>query len=147
MILDGPESLAAVLSKNSLVCSSESNPRPKFHWIELNTVDTIFDGHNLNLCDSAGYKRWKQSASDHDLKLIFQCVATRGATVVKLNYSVSVTEIGYHCLKSGKPMLLLLLCIVLEYCPAAVTIGTIHLIPARLLPQNRKKLYITFYNR
>ena len=104
VILDGPDSLTAVLSNNSLVCSGEGNPRPKFHWIELSTVDTIVDGHELNLCNSTGYIRWKQLASDNDLKLIFQCVATRDAIIERLNYSVSMTEIDHHCPSSGKPM-------------------------------------------
>ena len=110
VILDGPDSLTAVLSSSSLVCSGEGNPRPKFHWIELSTVDTIIDGHELNLRNSAGYKRWKQSSSDNDSKLIFQCVATRDAVVERrLNYSVSVTEIDHHCPASGKPMFFVVL--------------------------------------
>ena len=109
MISDGPDSLTAVLSNNSLVCSGEGNPRPKFHWIELSTVDTIVDGHELNLCNSTGYKRWKQSTSDRDLTLIFQCVATRDAIVEKLKYSVFVTEIDHHCPSSGKPMFFVVL--------------------------------------
>ena len=109
VILDGPDSLTAVLSSSSLVCSGEGNPRPKFHWIELSTVDTIFDGHELNLCYSTGYKRWKQRTSDNDLKLIFQCVATRDAIIERLNYSVSVTEIDRHCPASGKPMFFVVL--------------------------------------
>jgi hypothetical protein len=103
-ILDGPESLTVVLSNNSLVCSGEGNPRPTFRWMELHTVDTTTtDGHELKLCDSTGYKRWKQRkpASDKNLKLIFQCIATRDETVVKLNYSMSVTEIDRHCLAPG----------------------------------------------
>jgi hypothetical protein len=104
LILDGPDSLTATLSNNSLVCSGEGNPRPKFHWIELNTVNTSIDGHELNLCDSAGNKRWKQRALYNDLKLIFQCVATRDTIVVKLNYSVSMTEMDQHCSASGKPI-------------------------------------------
>jgi hypothetical protein len=104
VIADGPDSLTAVLRNNILVCFGEGNPRPKFHWIELSTNDAIFDGHELNLCNSTGYKRWKQRTSDDDLDLIFQCVATREATVVKLDYSANVSEIDHHCSASGKPM-------------------------------------------
>jgi hypothetical protein len=111
VILDGPDSLTATLSNNSLMCYGEGNPRPKFHWIELNTVNAIFDGYELILCNSTAYERWKQTTSDNNLKLIFQCAATRNATVVKLNYSVSVNEIYRRCLTSGlasgKPMLML----------------------------------------
>lgn len=98
MLPDGPHNLSAVRNGTKVTCSANGNPHPEFHWNELDDVEYVHNGSELDLCSVRSLSGSHRSVDlDGDL-LRFRCVAERDQRRATFDLSpLSFISVQKHC--------------------------------------------------
>jgi hypothetical protein len=102
---DTVELLKAELNGSTLVCTGDGYPRPSYQWIEINANNTVYEGQQLDFCNTNSLQRQEQRALSNESELIFQCVAWQDShkDSMKLNYSLNASLIDRLCQSHSQP--------------------------------------------